>query len=306
MENIKHRIESELIKSKVFYNESMAGHTSFHIGGKADIFIDVDISELSIIYSIAEDMSLPVTVIGNGSNLLVGDKGIRGITLCIGDLASGMEWEDTTVKAYGGELITKLSKCAAKKSLSGLEFASGIPGSVGGGVIMNAGAYDGELSNHINYVSYFDVATKDFKTIEKKDCNFSYRNSIFQDIDAIVTCAVFELIPSDKSIIYEKMEDFNERRREKQPLEYPSAGSTFKRPEGMFAGKLISDAGLMGFSVGGAKVSTKHAGFIINDNNATAYDVCELIKRVKEVVFDKYHVLLETEVKFIGDFDVDK
>lgn len=282
-------------------NESMKNHTSFKIGGEADLFCEPaccdDIREL-IAY--AKDENIPVTVIGNGSNLLVGDRGIRGLVIKIDRNFSSSEINGNIIKAESGILLSKLAASALKAGLSGLEFASGIPGTLGGGIYMNAGAYGSEMSNVVKSVTYLENG--DVKTISGKDAAFGYRRSIFTERAAVILSAELELVPEERGEIKAKMDELRLKRTSKQPLSVPSAGSTFKRPEGYFAGKLIEDCGLKGFKIGGAAVSEKHSGFVVNTGGATADDVLRLIRHIQKTVMDKFGVKLETEVKFLGEF----
>lgn len=282
-------------------NESMKNHTSFKIGGEADLFCEPaccdDIREL-IAY--AKDKNIPVTVIGNGSNLLVGDRGIRGLVIKIDRNFSSSEINGNIIKAESGILLSKLAASALKAGLSGLEFASGIPGTLGGGIYMNAGAYGSEMSNVVKSVTYLENG--DVKTISGKDAAFGYRRSIFTERAAVILSAELELVPEERGEIKAKMDELRLKRTSKQPLSVPSAGSTFKRPEGYFAGKLIEDCGLKGFKIGGAAVSEKHSGFVVNTGGATADDVLRLIRHIQKTVMDKFGVKLETEVKFLGEF----
>ena len=256
----------------------------------------------------AKEYGIPVTIIGNGSNLLVGDKGIRGIVLAIAKGADRVSVEQESakencmcLKAEAGCLLSKLAAEAARQNLTGLEFAAGIPGTVGGAVVMNAGAYGGEIKDVIVSATVLSPEGE-VLILTKEELNLSYRHSCIPEKEYVVLEAVFALNPGESNVIRETMEDFKNRRIEKQPLEYPSAGSTFKRPEGYFAGKLIQDAGLRGYEVGGAQVSQKHCGFVINAGDATAQDVLTLIQDVKIKVQESFGVELEPEVKMIGEF----
>lgn len=303
MHNIIELIKKETKDSLILENEPMMRHTSFKIGGCADIFIDPGITDVGTIIEICANENVPITVIGNGSNILVGDKGIRGVTIAIGSKASGIAIDGNNILAEAGVLLSTLSKAALRESLSGLEFAGGIPGSVGGGVFMNAGAYDGEIKDVLVSVDYYDYREKEIKKMDRSECDLSYRHSIFSEKEiGIILRAKFSLESKDAKEISAKMEDFANRRKSKQPLELPSAGSTFKRPEGFFAGKLIEDAGLKGFSVGAAQISEKHAGFAVNTGGANANDVRTLIKEVSQKVYKETGVTLFPEVRFVGEF----
>lgn len=281
-------------------NEPLSKHTTFKVGGNCPlaVFASSDESIKSIIkYCTTNGVKL--LVIGNGSNLLVSDKGFDGVVLIIGkDYQSLTLVDDTTIEVKSGCLLSQLCMFALQNELTGLEFAYGIPGTVGGAVYMNAGAYDGEISNVIETAQAID-SDSNVVTFTREQMELGYRKSIFQDIDCVITKAVFKLKKGDKAEIKAKMDDLMNRRKSKQPLEYPSAGSTFKRPLGNFAGKLIDDCGLRGYTVGGAQVSEKHCGFVINKNNATFEDITTLIRNVQNIVFEKTGYCLECEVKII-------
>lgn len=285
----------------ILVNEPMSKHTTFRIGGNADVFVSPEVSQVSALIALAKEYEVPVTVIGNGSNLLVGDKGIRGLVLSFGKEAEAIHLEGNRMTVAAGTILAKAAAEAAKNSLTGLEFAAGIPGSFGGAIVMNAGAYGGEMKDVVISAKVLTPAGE-IKELSNEELELSYRHSCIPEKDYIVLEATLELEPGVESAIREKMTDFKNRRVEKQPLEYPSAGSTFKRPEGYFAGKLIQDANLRGYQVGGAQVSEKHCGFVINKGNATAADVLQLIQDVKRIVYDTFQVELEPEVKMIGEF----
>ena len=244
---------------------------------------------------------LPYFVIGNGSNLLVGDKGYHGIILYLGDGMDQIQVDGNRLTIQAGCLMSRIAREACEHSLTGFEFASGIPGSIGGGVVMNAGAYDGELGQIVTKVWVMNEEGE-ILVLNNQDMEFGYRTSVIKKRPFIVVQVEMELQPGNQEEIAAKMTELNRRRRDKQPLQYPSAGSTFKRPQGYFAGKLIMDAGLRGYSIGGACVSEKHCGFIINKNHASAADVAEVICEVQERVKEKFGVTLETEVILLGDF----
>ncbi len=280
--------------------EPMAGHTTFRIGGPADCFLQIENEEqLKGVQHYLNLVGVPYFVLGNGSNLLVSDSGYRGIILQIGPKMSEIVVAGGRMVAQAGALLSQAAHVAMEHGLTGLEFASGIPGTVGGGVMMNAGAYDGEMSQVVTQVR---VISKDGETMEldRATMEFGYRTSTIRNNSFIVTEVTFELQKGDKNVIKARMEDLMVRRRDKQPLEYPSAGSTFKRPEGHFAGKLIADAGMRGFRIGGAEVSHKHCGFVVNTGSATAQDVRNVISEIQTRVKDKFRVDLETEVVFLG------
>lgn len=288
------------IFKEVYINEPMKNHTSFRTGGPADVYVKADRAE-NIIKAIEmlKKENVEYTIIGNGSNLLVSDRGICGAVIEIGSMMNNISVEGEKIYAEAGALLSSLAAAAAENCLTGLEFASGIPGSVGGAVVMNAGAYDGEIKDAIDYADVIDNESNILR-LTKDELGLSYRHSVIDEKKMIVIGAGFRLKEGDGRAIKEKMADFAARRREKQPLNYPSAGSTFKRPEGHFAGKLIEDAGLKGKTIGGAQVSQKHAGFIINTGDATTEDVLELMDCCVETVYNKFGVRLEPEVRFIG------
>lgn len=287
-------------EENICLQEPMAGHTTFRIGGPADCFLQPENEEQLIqVQRYLGKVGLPFFVLGNGSNLLVSDAGYRGVIIQVGRKMSAIEVEGCTIKAQAGATLAQVAKAALEHGLAGLEFASGIPGTVGGGVVMNAGAYDGELSQVVARVHVVN-SEGEIMELDNETMEFGYRTSAIKNTSLAITEVQFELSEGDKEQIREKMEDYTSRRREKQPLEYPSAGSTFKRPKGFFAGKLIMDAGLRGYQKGGARVSDKHCGFVINTGDATAEDVRNVIREVQERVKEKFHVTLETEVIFLG------
>lgn len=281
--------------------ESMAKHTSFRIGGPADLLAQpADEAELAALLQVASEHAVPVTLIGNGSNLLVRDKGIRGLVIKLGNLFSGVEVCGNTLTFGCGVSLAMASKKAASLSLSGLEFAVGIPGTIGGAVYMNAGAYDGEMAKVVIKVRVMDEQGKTSE-LAASELDFAYRHTALQNSGRIVTSVTVSLVPGDADAIAAKMADFSQRRISKQPLELPSAGSMFKRPPGYFAGTLIDQTGLKGYTVGGAQVSTKHAGFVVNIGGATASDVLQLISDVQSKVFAAHGVHLEPEVLVLGE-----
>lgn len=285
----------------LYPNEPMSRHTSFRIGGPADLLVSPK-SEQAVcsIVRAARAAGLPLTVLGNGSNVLVRDEGIRGVVLCIGGEYANISIEGTQITAQTGVLLSVLSNEAQKAGLTGLEFAGGIPGSLGGALFMNAGAYDGQMADVVVATRYYDACTEKTKTLYGSDHAFGYRSSVLKNHpDWIALSACLQLQPNDPKNIREKMDVFAQRRRDKQPLNFPSAGSTFKRPEGFFAGKLIQDAGLMGYAVGGAQVSEKHAGFVINRGGATCADVLGLMEHVQREVLRQFGVQLEPEVRIL-------
>ncbi len=287
-------------RENIRLQEPMAGHTTFRIGGPADCFLELENEEqLKKVRRYLELTGVSFFVLGNGSNLLVNDTGYRGIILQVGSKMNGISVQGNRVIAKAGATLVQAARTAMEHGLSGLEFASGIPGTVGGGVVMNAGAYGGEMSQAVVQVN---VVSRDGEILEldNETMEFGYRSSVIKHSPFIVTEVTFCLDRDDKDVIKGRMEELAMRRREKQPLEYPSAGSTFKRPEGHFAGKLIMEAGLKGFRIGGAQVSEKHCGFVINTGNATAQDVRDVMTAVQNRVKGQFGVELEPEILFVG------
>ncbi len=294
-------IRSFLLSENISFkeNENLANHTTFNIGGDADFWIDIDnIDALKKIQNFCKQNSVPLTVLGKGSNVLVSDKGVKGIVVTLSGL-NDIKLDGNVVECGAGVPLTALCNFALEHNLSGLEFAFGIPGSVGGAVLMNAGAYGGEIKDVVVSAEYLDKSGA-ILTVDISDMCLAYRTSVFKENGGIILSARFTLKSDNHENIKEKMTDFMARRRSKQPLEYPSAGSTFKRPEGYFAGALIEQNGLKGYQIGGAMVSTKHAGFVINYDNATADDVKNLINHIKHTVNKNNGVALCPEVIFIG------
>lgn len=281
--------------------EPMTKHTSFHIGGPAELMAQPQSeAELQSLLLKAAEAAVPVTLVGNGSNLLVRDKGIRGLVIKLGSMLRDIKVSGNVLTFGSGVSLAQASKKAAELGLSGMEFAVGIPGSIGGAVYMNAGAYDGEMSKVVKSVRVMDAAGE-VSELSAGELDFGYRHSALQGSGKIVTSVTVELAVGDKQAIAEKMADFSNRRITKQPLELPSAGSMFKRPPGYFAGTLIDQTGLKGYTVGGAQVSTKHAGFVVNIGGATAADVLQLISDVQAKVFAAHGVHLEPEVLVLGE-----
>lgn len=287
---------------KLLENVCMADYCTFKAGGNAkQLYLVSNVQGLKEVLSIIRSLNQKPYILGNGSNILVSDKGIEDPVVMLCDDFNNITVEDDEITAGAAALLSKVSRVAYENGLGGAEFASGIPGTVGGAIFMNAGAYGGEMKDIVTSVDLLKNGKE--ITVSSDDMNFSYRHSIAMDEDMIVLRMRIKLVRKDKSEILSLMDDLNGRRRDKQPLEYPSAGSTFKRPEGYFAGKLIMDSGLSGERVGGAMVSTKHCGFIINYDNATATEIYELIKKVQSIVYEKQGVMLEPEVRLIGDFE---
>lgn len=287
--------------SGIFMEEPMKKHTTFRVGGPADVLVQPDETALAAILALCIQYHVSYSFIGNGSNLLVGDKGIRGVVIEMTDPMGNIEVDGTKITAQAGAMLSKIANTAASNGLGGMEFAAGIPGSVGGAVVMNAGAYGREMKDIIEKVYVLDENGAQLE-LDRDALDLGYRHSCIPEKKYIVTKVVLELVPRNEAEIRSEMKELNEKRAEKQPLQYPSAGSTFKRPEGYFAGKLIMDAGLRGYQVGGAQVSEKHCGFVINKGEATAADICQLMQDVADKVQAQFGVVLEPEVKMIGEF----
>lgn len=293
---------AENIGAEVVVDAPMKKYTSFKCGGNASLLIIPDsIENLNKIIGFSYSNNVKPFIIGNGSNLLVTDKGINGVVIKIGSQLSEIKLiDETTIYCEAGASLKSLCMFALEKSLSGLEFAYGIPGTLGGAVYMNAGAYGGEMKDILYSVNHLDD-NGNVGTLTKECLDLGYRHSAYTENGYVITSAVLKLKKANKKAIKEAMDDKLQRRKDKQPLEYPSAGSTFKRPEGYFAGALIEDCSLRGYMVGGAQVSEKHAGFVINKGGATSTDVITLIKDVQRIVYEKHGVMLETEVKIVGE-----
>lgn len=280
----------------------MSEHTTFRTGGVASYAaFPKNIEELRLLLEKLNEYEKNYMVLGNGSNVLVSDKGIKDMVIFLGEL-KGVNVSENKIESLSGNMMSEVAKIAMRNSLTGMEFLSGIPGCIGGGVYMNAGAYSGEIKDIIESIKCMDKFGN-IKAYDKSEAQFSYRKSIFSENDDIIIGATFVLQKGNEDEIRNKMNELNKSRREKQPLNYPNAGSTFKRPVDNFAGKLIEDAGLKGYSIGGAMVSEKHCGFLINYDNASSSDIYALIKYVQKAVNDKFGVLLEPEIKLIGEFD---
>ena len=297
LDNLSNRLNE--YKIEYIFDEPMSRHTTFKIGGNADIFVKVKTEEeLKTVLSLTKEFNLPLLLLGKGSNLLVSDKGIAGVVISLDGLDS-ITVDGDTVTCGAGASLRAVCLAAQKSSLSGLEFAYGIPGTVGGALYMNAGAYGGEMSQVVVSATVLD-RDGNIKLFTPEQMKLGYRVSAFKNTDLIITSVTLKLKQGNADEIKAAMDDFFSRRRDKQPLEFPSAGSTFKRPEGYFAGALIEKNNLKGASVGGAQVSQKHAGFVINTGNATCEDVLSLIKKVKDTVKQADGVDLEPEVIFVG------
>lgn len=301
-ETFRDKIHHIIEENRVRENEPMSRHITFRVGGNADYYVTPDSEEeIQDVIALCKEFQVPYYVIGNGSNLLVGDKGYRGVILQICREMSSIQVDDQVISVQAGALLSKVGSAALEAGLTGFEFAAGIPGTVGGAVVMNAGAYGGEMKDILLDVT---VLTSDgeVKVLDLEELELGYRTSVIPKMQYVVLSARFGLQKGDKEMIRATMNQLKEQRVSKQPLEYPSAGSTFKRPEGHFAGKLIQDAGLRGFQVGGAQISEKHCGFVINKEQATASDIVELMRQVSEKVWELFEVRLEPEVKFLGEF----
>lgn len=309
MDNFQGMLSEILQKENAcLMEEPMSRHTTFRVGGPAQYFVTVsDTAELKKVLFCCKEAGLPVTVLGNGSNVLVSDQGLRGVVLhpagefsaCVltGEEKTGL----LTVTAGAGRMLSSFAMEVAKAGYAGAEFAAGIPGTIGGAILMNAGAYGGEIKDCIKEAVWISMDGEE-RVFSREDMQFSYRHSIFSEKEGMILFARFAFTKGNKEEILSTIEELNRRRREKQPLEYPSAGSTFKRPEGYFAGKLIQDCNLAGFHIGGAQVSEKHCGFIINRGGATAKDIYDLIMEVSDRVEKQFCVRLEPEVRLLGEF----
>ena len=301
MSHFYDEITTALPELQVLKDEPMSRHTTFRIGGPADYFVCPDREQIAEVLAVAKKCGMAITVIGNGSNLLVGDKGIRGLVVEIGSAMNQITVDKEHITAGAGALLSQVAAKAAAAELGGMEFAAGIPGSVGGAVTMTAGAYGVEMKDILRTVTVL-TPEGELKTLDVSEMDLSYRHSCVPEQQYIVLEAEIELGYKPEEEIRAQMEELRNKRIEKQPLEYPSAGSTFKRPEGYFAGKLIMDAGLRGYRVGDAQVSEKHCGFVINRKNASAQEVRQLMQDVQDKVKAQFGVMLEPEVKMLGEF----
>lgn len=295
-------IRANVPEEDILTEEPMSRHTTFRIGGEAACFIRISSEEqLRKLIPYFENVGIEYFVLGKGSNLLVGDKGYPGVILQISDACQQIEAEENRLQVQAGAALSKVALFAMERGLEGLEFAAGIPGTVGGGVVMNAGAYGGEMKQVVESVRVLS-SEGEILTLDNDTMEFGYRTSIIRNRNFTVLSVTFRLREGNREEIRARIEDFQKRRMEKQPLNYPSAGSTFKRPEGYFAGKLIMDAGLRGFQIGDARVSDKHCGFVVNVGKATARDVTDVIEEVQEKVRERFGVSLEREVIYLGKF----
>lgn len=289
-------------EERILFHQPMKEYTTFRVGGEAECLVLIQQEEeLAKLIPYLNQIEQDYFILGNGSNLLVGDKGYRGIILKFDGPMEQIAVEGTHITAKAGALLSKVAVAAKDNSLTGLEFAAGIPGSIGGGVVMNAGAYDGEMKQVVESVTVMD-GDGQITVLDNDTMEFGYRTSIIKSRPYIVLEVALQLEEGNREQIGARMEELTNLRRSKQPLEYPSAGSTFKRPNGYYAGKLIMDAGLRGYRIGGAQVADKHCGFVINAGGATAADIREVIEEVQERVRERFHVFLEPEVVFLGDF----
>ena len=295
-------IKTVIPRERILFHQPMKEYTTFRVGGEAECLIMIrQEEELAKLLPYLNQIEQEYFILGNGSNLLVGDKGYRGIVLKFDGEMGQITVDDTHITAKAGALLSKVAATARDNGLTGLEFAAGIPGSIGGGIVMNAGAYDGEMKQVVESVRVMD-SDGQISVLDNDTMEFGYRTSIIKNRPFIVLEVVLQLAEGNREQIGARMEELMQLRRSKQPLEYPSAGSTFKRPEGYYAGKLIMDAGLRGYRIGGAQVADKHCGFIINTGKATAADIREVIEEVQQRVRERFHVSLEPEVVFLGDF----
>ena len=301
------QVEKIIDKNFIKIDEPMSKHTSFRVGGNADAYIIVQNKENLIeVLKIAKEYNLPITIVGNGTNLLVKDNGIRGVV--INYTSSNFEIIDANIvdgcqiKVDSGVKNGVLAQFLLKNELTGFEFAAGIPGTIGGAIYMNAGAFGSEIANIVESVTYISLKDLKIYTLKNEQCEFAYRTSIFeQDEDKIILEAIFNFKKGKKEEIAQKMDEFRNKRISSQPLDKPSAGSTFKRGENFITAKLIDECNLKGYKIGGAQVSEKHAGFIINTGNASAKDIIDLIKYVKTKVYEKFGVEIKPEVRVIGE-----
>lgn len=299
---IYHKLVQIVGEERVRTDEPMKSHTTFRVGGPADLFVTPETSEeVRAVVDMCRSEEIDCHIIGNGSNLLVSDRGVRGVVVQIAKAMNKIESNGEQIRAQAGALLSEVAAHALKDGLAGFEFAAGIPGTLGGACVMNAGAYGGEMKDVLYEVTVL-TPQGEFLVLKEDELELGYRTSVVARKGYIVLEAVIRLKKGDEEEIRRQMEDLRDRRISKQPLEYPSAGSTFKRPEGYFAGKLIQDAGLRGYTFGGAQVSEKHCGFVINRGDATAAEVAELMRRVADKVEEQFKVRLEPEVKRLGDF----
>lgn len=293
-------LKEKILDIRLLRDEDMRSHSSFRIGGPARLFVEVEgEKQLAALVAALRELDAPYVVIGRGTNLLVRDEGIDAVVLHMGEGFSGIHVFRDTVHAEAGASLAAIASAALQHGLTGMEFAHGIPGSLGGALLMNAGAYGGEMSEIVEFVRYMD-ADGNIREAERKDCDFSYRHSRFEAEGCVILGARLQLFPGEKENIAARMKELSEKRIASQPLDKPSAGSTFKRPATGYAAAMIDQCGLKGFRVGGAQVSEKHAGFVINAGDASCADVLELMEQVQKSVYERFGVILEPEVKIVG------
>ena len=299
--NLAKELEKYISKDDIFIDEPMSKHTSIKIGGPADVYAKLkSIENISKILKIVKEKNIPITILGNGTNILVKDNGIRGLVIRICDESYKMI-SDTEIEVSSGMLNAKLARILQEKELSGFEFASGIPGTIGGAIRMNAGAYGGQMQDIVKLTKYIDLDDLEVKELKNSEQQFSYRKSIFSDGNKAILSAVLKFTKGSKEEIKNKMNDNLMQRKEKQPIDKPSAGSTFKRGSDFITAKLIDECGLKGYKIGGAAISEKHAGFVVNLGGATAKDVLELCDIIKKTVYEKFRKEIELEVEVLGE-----
>ncbi len=301
IDNLTKDMREFILQDDIYTNEPMSKHTTFKIGGTADIFVKLrNTEQIEKLLNLCKNKNVPIKIIGNGSNILVKDNGIRGVVAKI--CTNSYDFlDEKTIRVDAGMLNSKVSKILLENSLTGFEFASGIPGTIGGAVKMNAGAYGSQISDVVIKTKYIDLENMQIKEINKKDQKFEYRKSIFSTTKRVIIDTTLKLEKADKEQIQEKINQNNESRRTKQPIDKPSAGSTFKRGEDFITAQLIDECGLKGYTIGGAQVSTKHAGFVVNAGDATASDVIELMELIKRKVQEKFNKNIDLEIEVIGE-----
>lgn len=301
IDNLTKDMREFILQEDIYTNEPMSKHTTFKIGGKADIFVKLrNTEQIEKLLNLCKNKNVPIKIIGNGSNILVKDNGVRGIVAKI--CTNSYDFlDEETIRVDAGMLNSKVSRILLENSLTGFEFASGIPGTIGGAVKMNAGAYGSQMSDVVTKTKYIDLENMQIKEITKEEQKFGYRKSIFSTTKRVIIDTTLKLEKADKEHIQEKINQNNESRRTKQPIDKPSAGSTFKRGEDFITAQLIDECGLKGYTIGGAQVSTKHAGFVVNAGDATASDVIELMELIKKRVQEKFNKNIDLEIEVIGE-----
>lgn len=301
IDNLTKDMQEFILQEDIYTNEPMSKHTTFKIGGTADIFVKLrNTEQIEKLLNLCKNKNVPIKIIGNGSNILVKDNGVRGIVAKI--CTNSYDFlDEETIRVDAGMLNSKVSRILLENSLTGFEFASGIPGTIGGAVKMNAGAYGSQMSDVVIRTKYIDLEDMQIKEITKEEQKFGYRKSIFSTTKRVIIDTTLKLEKADKEHIQEKINQNNESRRTKQPIDKPSAGSTFKRGEDFITAQLIDECGLKGYTIGGAQVSTKHAGFVVNAGNATASDVIELMEVIKKRVQEKFNKNIDLEIEIIGE-----